>query len=89
MLAGLLLMNGDPVQTLAEYLAVLAHRTNRVDSLYGAGSSAFALGAVATTRANYQQLLTTAKGEERSELITARIRMAQSDDAYYIRLEFQ
>ena len=78
MLADLLLMNGDPAQALVEYRAVLDHKMNRFDSLYGAGSSAFALGDIATTKVYYEQLLAIAQGEERPELITARTRMTQS-----------
>ena len=78
MLADLLLMNGDTAQALAEYQAVLAHRKNRFDSLYGAGSSSFALGDITSASDYYKQLLTSAKGEERPELITARARIAQS-----------
>jgi hypothetical protein len=78
MLADLLLINGDPVEALVEYQAVLAHKVNRFDSLYGAGSSAFALGDIATARTYYKQLLATAKCEERPELATARSRMVQS-----------
>lgn len=78
MLADLLLMNGDPGQALTEYRAVLVHKMNRFDSLYGAGSSAFALGDIATAKVYYEQLLAIAKGEERPELVTARTRMTQN-----------
>lgn len=78
MLADLLLMNGDPAQALVEYRAVLEHKMNRFDSLYGAGSSAFAIGDIATARVYYKQLLAIAKGQERRELITARTRMTQN-----------
>jgi hypothetical protein len=79
MLADLLLMNGDAAQALVEYRAVLDHKMNRFDSLYGAGSSAFALGDIATTKVYYEQLLAIAKGEERPELVTARTRMTQNE----------
>jgi tetratricopeptide (TPR) repeat protein len=78
MLADLLLINGDSAQALVEYQTVLAHKTNRFDSLYGAGSSAFAIGDIATAKVYYEQLLAVAKGEERPELITARTRMTQN-----------
>jgi tetratricopeptide (TPR) repeat protein len=77
MLADLLLMNGDPTNALAEYKAVLAKKMNRFDSLYGAGSSAFALGDTATAKVYYKQLLANATGEERPELVTARTRMGE------------
>ena len=48
MLADLLPMNGDLVQAFVEYQVVLAHKMNHFDSLYGAGSSTFALGDIAT-----------------------------------------
>jgi tetratricopeptide (TPR) repeat protein len=79
MLADLLLMNGDPAQALSEYRAVLANNMNRFDSLYGAGSSAFAVGDVATARVYYKQLLAITKGAERQEVVTARARVAQSN----------
>jgi hypothetical protein len=79
MLADLLLMNGDRAQALAEYRAVLAHNMNRFDSLYGAGSSAFAVGDVATAMMYYGQLLTIVKGVERQEIVTAHARVAQSN----------
>jgi hypothetical protein len=82
MLADLLLMNGDPAQALVEYKAVLAHKMNRFDSLYGAGSSAFALGDIATSKVYYEQLLAIAKGEERPELVTARVWMRQNSGKF-------
>ena len=79
MLADLLLMNGDRAQALAEYRAVLANKMNRFDSLYGAESSAFAVGDVATARVYYKQLLAITKGAERQEVVTARARGAQTN----------
>jgi len=50
MFADLLLMNGDPAQALVEYRAVLAHKMNRFDSLYGAAASALALDEITTAK---------------------------------------
>jgi tetratricopeptide (TPR) repeat protein len=74
MLADLLALNGNPTQALAEYKTVLAQKPNRFDSLYGAGSAAFALGDAPAASAYYKQLLAFAKGDERPEIATARAR---------------
>jgi tetratricopeptide (TPR) repeat protein len=78
MLADLLLLDGDPGQALTEYKTVLAQKPNRFNSLNGAGSAAFAQGDVAVAKSYYSQLLAFAKGDERPELVTARIRMQEN-----------
>jgi tetratricopeptide (TPR) repeat protein len=77
MLADILLLSGDPKQAIVEYKAVLDQKANRFDSLYGAGTSAFALGDIPDTKMYYQQLLTMASGSERPELVNARKKMEQ------------
>ena len=76
MLADLLLINGDSAAALAEYKAVLLKRPNRFDSLYGAGSAAYAQGDTAMASMYYKQLLTFAKGNERPGIVIARTRAA-------------
>jgi tetratricopeptide (TPR) repeat protein len=78
MLADLLLMNGDPQQALVEYAAVLTQKPHRFNSLFGAGSAAFAQGNIATANLYYTDLLAMAPGDERSELATARRRTDSS-----------
>jgi tetratricopeptide (TPR) repeat protein len=76
MLADLLLINGDPASALVEYKVVLLKTPNRFDSLYGAGSVAFAQGDTATASMYYKQLLSFAKGDERPEIVIVRTRAA-------------
>jgi hypothetical protein len=85
MLADLLLINGDPASAPVEYRAVLVKRPNRFNSLYGAGTAAFAQGDTVTATVYYKQLLTFAKGEERPEIITARIRVSTMIEAKHIQ----
>ena len=79
MLADLYLINGDAASALAEYKMVLLKRPNRFDSLYGAGSAAYAQGDTATASAYYKQLLTFAKGDERPGITIARTRTSPTD----------
>jgi hypothetical protein len=80
MLADVLLLNGDSKEAMVEYKAVLVQKANRFDSLYGAGTSAFALGDVPNTTMYYKELLTMASGSERPELAAARERMNQIEN---------
>ncbi|MDQ1452557.1 MAG: hypothetical protein QOK38_2423 [Acidobacteriaceae bacterium] len=77
MLADLLLLNGDQAGALAEYKAVLVLQPNRFNSVYGAGSAAFATGDAGTAKAYYKQLLAFANGDERPQLATARARITE------------
>jgi tetratricopeptide (TPR) repeat protein len=78
MLADVLLSNGNTAQALTEYKAVLAQKPNRFDSLYGAGSAAYAQGDTDAARAYYTQLLAIAKGDQRPELVIARSRTSET-----------
>ena len=77
MLADVLLLNGNSIEALVEYKAVLDQKANRFDSLYGAGTSAFALGDIPDTKKYYDQLLAMASGSERPELVNARKKLEQ------------
>jgi tetratricopeptide (TPR) repeat protein len=72
MLAELLMLDGRPKESLAEYQAVLKTTPNRFDALYGAANAAEVSGD-ATLSSNYFRKLTEiAVGDERPELNTAR-----------------
>jgi hypothetical protein len=57
---------------------VLTQKPHRFNSLFGAGSAAFAQGNIATANFYYTDLLAMAPGDERSELATARMRRDSS-----------
>jgi tetratricopeptide (TPR) repeat protein len=78
MLADLLLQQGKAAEALIEYKATLVRQPNRFESLYGAGSAAFASGDGAAGKKYFDQLLAFAKGDERRELADVHARMAQN-----------
>jgi len=78
MLADLLMQQGNAAEALVEYKATLARQPNRFESLYGAGSAAFASGDGAAGKKYFTQLLEFAKGDERRELAEVHARMAQN-----------
>ncbi len=75
MFADMCLLDGKNEEALKAYSAVLATHPNRFDTLYGAGSAAYALGEAGKARDYYSQLVKFANGEERPELQTARKRL--------------
>ena len=76
-LADILLMDGKNKEALDEYSAVLKVLPNRFNSLYGAGSAAFAAGNESEGREYYAKLLQMSRGDERTELVAARKRMTE------------
>jgi tetratricopeptide (TPR) repeat protein len=77
MLADLLMQQGNAAQALVEYKASLDRQPNRFQSLYGAGSAAFATGDATAGKVYFNHLLAFAKGDERRELVAVRARMTE------------
>ncbi len=76
MLAQLLLMEKRPVESLAEYEAVLKTTPNRFNALYGAATAAESAGNASAAGKYFKQLTEIATGDERPELVTARKKVA-------------
>jgi hypothetical protein len=74
-LADMLLLDGNNKESFVNYSAVLKYHPNRFDSLYGAGTAAFAMGNESEGRQYYSKLLSLTNGDQRSELVKARKRM--------------
>jgi len=72
MLAGLLLKENHPQDSLAEYEAVLKISPNRFNALFGAASAADAAGNASAANRYFHKLTEVAVGDERQELVTAR-----------------
>jgi tetratricopeptide (TPR) repeat protein len=78
MLAQLLLLRNRPADALPEYEAVLRVAPNRFNALYGAASAAEASGDASAASRYFRKLTEIAVGEERTELVTARKKLALS-----------
>jgi tetratricopeptide (TPR) repeat protein len=78
MLAELLLLHNRPKESLAEYEAVLKLTPNRFSALYGAASAAEASGNTNAANGYFHKLTEVAVGDERSELATARKKVANA-----------
>ena len=76
MLGDMLMLDANGKAALAEYSAVLATHPDRFNSLYGAGSAAYASGDSGKGRDYFTQLLKISSGAERPELASARKRLA-------------
>jgi tetratricopeptide (TPR) repeat protein len=74
MLATMLLEDGKSEDALQQYELVLKRQPNRFNSVYGAGSAAYAAGNKALASRYYKQLTKMAPGDERKELAVARER---------------
>ncbi|HEX6879722.1 MAG TPA: tetratricopeptide repeat protein [Terriglobales bacterium] len=77
MLADMLMLDGKNKEALEAYSAVLGHHPNRFNSLYGAGSAAFAMGDSKAGQQYYSDLLKFTQGSERPELELARKKLTQ------------
>jgi len=71
-----LLKENQPQDALIEYETVLKSAPNRFNALYGAATAAEAAGNKTAASRYFQKLTEVAVGEERSELITARKKVA-------------
>ncbi len=76
MLAELLALHNRPEESLAEYQAVLKLAPNRFNALYGAASAAEASGNATAGNQYFRKLTEIAVGDERTELVTARKKIA-------------
>ncbi len=76
MLAELLALHNRPEESLAEYQAVLKLAPNRFNALYGAASAAEASGNATAANQYFRKLTEIAVGDERTELVTARKKIA-------------
>ena len=76
-LADMQMLDGKNKEAFGEYSAVLKNFPNRFNSLYGAGTAAFAVGNESEGREYYAMLLKMSSGDERSELVSARKRMTE------------
>jgi tetratricopeptide (TPR) repeat protein len=78
MLAQVLLLQHRPADAFSEYEAVLRVAPNRFNALYGAASAAEASGDASAASRYFRNLTEIAVGEERTELVTARKKLALS-----------
>jgi tetratricopeptide (TPR) repeat protein len=78
MLAQALFLQNHPQDALAEYQAVLKVAPNRFNALVGAANAAEAAGNAQTAYEFFRKLTQIAVGDERSELATARRKIAVS-----------
>ncbi len=76
MLAELLALHNRPEESLAEYQAVLKLAPNRFNALYGAANAAEASGNATVANQCFRKLTEIAVGDERTELVTARKKIA-------------
>jgi len=81
MLAELLLLHSRPQESLAEYQAVLKVAPNRFNALYGAASAAEDARDASAANQFWQKLTSVAVGEERTELVDARKKLAATVEA--------
>jgi hypothetical protein len=81
MLADLLLLDKHPQESLAEYEATLKLTPNRFNALYGAANAADAAGQPGMAAQYFRKLTEVATGDERSELRTARKKLAARPSA--------
>jgi tetratricopeptide (TPR) repeat protein len=76
MLAEVLLLQHHAEESLAEYQAVLKLAPNRFNALYGAASAAEASENASAANQYFRKLTEIAVGDERTELVTARKKIA-------------
>ena len=77
MLAQMLAEGKHPAEALAEYEAVLKIAPKRFNAVYGAAMAAEAAGNEAASTRYFEELTRTAVGDERSELVNARKKVAE------------
>ena len=77
MLAQLLAEQNRPTEALAEYEADLKLAPKRFNAVYGAAVAAEAAGNASASARYFQELIDTAVGEERPELVSARKKVVE------------
>jgi hypothetical protein len=77
MLAQLLAEQKHPAEALAEYEADLKIAPKRFNAVYGAAVAAEAAGNVSASARYFQELVDSAAGDERQELVSARKKVAE------------
>jgi tetratricopeptide (TPR) repeat protein len=78
MLAQLLAAQKRPAEALTEYEAVLKIAPKRFNAVYGAAVAAEAAGNASASMKYFQELIDSATGDERQELVSARKKVAEN-----------
>jgi tetratricopeptide (TPR) repeat protein len=78
MLAQMLAAQKHPAEALKEYEAVLKIAPKRFNAVYGAAVAAEAAGNASASMKYFQELIDSATGDERQELVSARKKVAEN-----------